>query len=303
MLGGRRLLNLPLRVYQKMLFLEQWYLMFNLGRQLSTSFGEFRALVPPRDRFWADPHIVCVDDRYFIFVEEYRFTRRKGHIAVIEMDAEGHCKDAIPVLERPYHLSYPFVFNCDGQHYMVPESAQNHSIELYECLEFPTRWELKMSLMDGIDAVDTTLLHHAGKWWLFTAMADAKTSLPLARLYLFYADELLTNQWHPHPLNPIERDVRSGRPAGRIFAHAGQLMRPSQDCSRMYGYGFNLNAIVCLSETDYIETRVMEVRPDWDRKVLATHTFANEGQLTVIDAFVRKPRLRLRSESGTGNAN
>lgn len=302
MLGGRHLTSLPLRLYQKIRFVDQWYLMFDLGQEMSTSFGEFRALVPPTDRFWADPHVVYVDGHYYIFVEEYSFMRRKGCVSVIEMDADGNYKNPVRVLERPYHLSYPFVFAYDGRYYMVPETAQNHSIELYECLDFPKRWEFKMNLMDGIDAVDTTLLHRAGKWWLFTAMVDGEASLPLPRTYLFFADELLTNQWHPHPLNPIQRDVRRGRSAGKIFTKNGRLMRPSQESSEIYGYGFDLNEILSLSETDYVETRVMAVRPDWDQRVLATHTFANEGQLTVIDAFMRRSRLRAWLEDGRGRA-
>ncbi len=59
----------------------------------------------------------------------------------------------------------------------------------------------------------------------------------------------------------------------------------------MYGYGFDLNEIYLLSESGYSERKVVSVRPDWDKKVLATHTYANEGEITVIDALRRRSKL------------
>jgi hypothetical protein len=109
-------------------------------------------------------------------------------------------------------------------------------------------------------------------------------------LFLFYTNDLFSGQWAPHPQNPVISDVKQARPAGSIFLRDGKLLRPSQDCAKMYGYGFDLNEIEILSETEYRERKISSVRPNWDRKILATHTFATCGNLTVIDAFayVRK---------------
>jgi len=45
------------------------------------------------------------------------------------------------VLDEPYHLSYPYVFEWQGDYYMVPESYQVNSILLYRAVNFPTDWE------------------------------------------------------------------------------------------------------------------------------------------------------------------
>ena len=110
-------------------------------------------------------------------------------------------------------------------------------------------------------------------------------------LFLFYSDDLLSGQWTPHPLNPIVSDVKRARPAGSLFVEDGKLFRPSQFCSTSYGYGFDLNEIERLSESEYCERTTMSVRPDWDKKVLATHTYSKQGRLTVIDAFKYAPRI------------
>jgi len=283
--------NIIFRIYQKAFYLDQWYLMFDLNKDISTSFCRFKEVIPPKDRFWADPHVIQADGHYYIFVEEYIYKIRKAHISVIEMDGQGNCRDPIRVLERGYHLSYPFVFEWEGKYYMVPESAENKTIELYECIEFPHKWRFKMNLMENVNAVDTTLFRYCGKWWLFTGMAENEGSLPLVELFLFFSNELFTREWNPHSLNPIGSDVTRARPAGRLFTRNGRIFRPSQDCSKMYGYGFDLNEVLLLSETGYLEKEWISVRPDWDKKIQATHTFTNEGQLTIIDAFMRRRRL------------
>src|SRR4030095_414385 len=105
----------------------------------------------------------------------------------------------------------------------------------------------------NIKAVDTTLFYDQGKWWLFTALAENTEAFPQVELFLFYADELFSDEWHPHPLNPIVSDLKNARPAGRIFKKDGQLFRPAQNCSDRYGFGFNLNQIVTLSPDAYLE--------------------------------------------------
>ncbi len=278
------------RVWQKALYLEQWRLLYAFGDELPASFAGFRPLTPPRDRFWADPHIVRADGRYYIFVEEYLFRSEKGHIAVLEMDEQGDCAEAVKVLERPWHLSYPFVFAWEGGYFMAPESSANRTIALYECVEFPHRWRFRMNLMEGVDAVDSTLLPHDGLWWLFTGIAGRGVSLPYAQLHLFSAGSPVTHAWRAHPLNPLVADSRKGRPAGGVWRDGSELLRPSQDCTKTYGYGFDLNRILRLSLTDYAEETALSVRPDWDASVAATHTFSRAGRLTVIDAFVREPK-------------
>ncbi len=273
------------RAFQK----EQWFLLFSLAPDASHDFGRFSKIMPPNGRFWADPHAVRSNGNYYLFVEEFLWARNKGHISVIEMDGSGNWKSPVKVLEESHHLSYPFIFNWQGEYFMVPESGDNRTIDLYRCVDFPYRWEFKQHLMKDLKAVDTTLTHHGDRWWMFTAIAENESAAPNVELFLFSADNPFSQQWTPHPQNPIVSDVKSARPAGDLFAKDGQLFRPSQDCSKAYGYGFDINEIEVLSETEYRERRVSSVRPLWDKKILATHTFSNQGDLTVIDALRRQP--------------
>jgi hypothetical protein len=274
-----------------MFFFGQWFLMFNLDDDLSTSFRKFKKIIPPKDRFWADPHIIVMNKKFYIFIEEFMYTTMKGHISVIEMERNGNYSEPRKVLEKNYHLSYPFIFEWEGNLYMLPESSQNKTIELYECIEFPHKWVHKMDFMKGLVAFDSTLLYHDKKWWLFTNIVENEGAPIDDELFLFYSEELLTIDWKHHPLNPIISDVKKARSAGRIFKKNNRLYRPSQDCSKIYGYAFNLQEIVILTETDYDEKTISSVKPNWEKKIEGTHTFSYEEGLTIIDAFMRKRKI------------
>ena len=271
-------------------FFNQWILMFDIKEEFSSSLWRYKKILPPKDRFWADPHVITRDNKYYIFIEELLYSTNKGHISLIEMDEKGNYTPPVKILDRPYHLSYPFVFEHDNELYMIPETAENRTIELYKCTSFPDQWELETILMEDIHAVDATLHYHENKWWLFANMIEIDGASDWDELFLFSSENLASNQWQAHPQNPIVSDVKTARPAGRIFEHNGGLYRPSQNCSHHYGYGFNFNEITQLSSTDYKEQLVSEVKPNWDKNIIGTHTFCRSGSLHVIDALYRRKK-------------
>ncbi|MCP4398067.1 MAG: hypothetical protein GY801_12315 [bacterium] len=273
-----------------LMYEEQWGLLFSLKSDLSGSFWRFKKILPPKDRFWADPHILFKEATYYIYAEEYIYAEQKGRIVVIEMNQNGEYREPIPVLEKDYHLSYPFVFRWDDDVYMIPETSANRTIELYKCVEFPHKWQFQMNLMENVFAVDSTLLYHEGKWWLFTNMVENEGAPNNDELFLFFSEQLLTTSWNPHPANPIVSDVTSSRPAGKLFTKNGKLYRPSQNCITRYGYGFNLHEVTRLSETAYKEHTVVRVEPKWEKHLLGTHTLNYEQNLTMIDAQYRRWR-------------
>jgi len=46
-----------------------------------------------------------------------------------------------------------------------------------------------------------------------------------------------------------------------------------------------------LTETEYEESRIASLTPDWDRKLLALHTLQHEGNLTIIDGVLRRRKF------------
>lgn len=275
--------------FQAALNSDQWALAYRFRTgpgDSNNSLYRFKRLTPPKDRFWADPFAIKSGDRYYVFLEELLYKTNKGHISVIEMDRKGVVSGPRKVLERDYHLSYPFVFEWNGDYYMVPESAANKTIELYRAKSFPFVWQLEKVLMTDVRATDATLAEIDGKWWMFVSLSEH--SIP-DELYLFSADTPL-GPWTAHQRNPVKSDVRGSRPAGALFEWNGDVYRPAQDSSGRYGYAISINRIVQLDEEQYREEQVSSILPNWDKDLLATHTISITGDLTVVDCLIKRSR-------------
>jgi len=272
-----------------------WQLLFDIrddGNRLSHDYSLFRKIMPPAGRFWADPFVVAGDGRYYVFVEEFIYRKNKAHISVLELDSNGSMVTNRPVIEKLYHMSYPFIFKYEGSYYMIPETAGNRTIELYSCTDFPYTWQFEKYIMKDVSATDTTLFRHNDRWWLFTTLDQTgSVSGGSTELFLFYSDNPLSDNWIGHPLNPVVSDERSARCAGNLFIDDSEIYRPSQDCSMRYGRGLNFNRVTLLNEREYNEVLTEAVKPDWDNKLKGVHTFNFDGNFTIIDTYKFHRRL------------
>jgi hypothetical protein len=195
----------------------------------------------------------------------------------------------VRVLERDYHLSYPFLVEEGGSLYMIPETAQNGTVEIYRCEEFPRRWRRERVLLDGLFAVDATVHREAGRWWMFANVARPGAEIH-DELHLFSAESLL-GEWKPHARNPVKSDVRSARPAGRLFTQGGKLYRPAQICAPLYGSGVVMNRVTRLDARAFEEEEERRIVPAEGSGILGLHTVNRAGSLSATDAFVRRPRF------------
>ncbi len=245
--------------------------------------------MPPKDRIWADPFVLEKNGRYFVFFEELPFAAKKAHISMIEVTRDG-ASAPVKVLERDYHLSYPFLVEQDGELYMIPESAQNRTVEVYRCVDFPLRWRLERVLLDNIRCVDATFHRGADRWWMFANLAAGGSRMFDDELHLFHAERLL-GDWQPHPRNPVKSDARSSRPAGPLVWRNGALYRPAQICVPLYGAGISLNRVLRLTPQAYAERQVERILPSPESGLLGIHTWNRAGDLTVVDAFARRRRI------------
>lgn len=257
--------------------------------------AEWSLLEPPTGTHYADPFIVYVDGEAYIFFETWNDANSKGSIWVSVLDSHGGWGCPEVVLERPYHVSYPFVFEWNRDFYMLPETRHNHTIELYRSIKFPTRWESCAVLMDRVDAVDTTLFEEDGVWWMFTAGLNGRDST-VRELSIFHAESPF-GPWAPHPRNPVVVGLRGARPAGRLFRYDGQLIRPGQDCRRRYGHAIVWNRVDVLDRSDYHETCIGRLTPRFLDGWLAMHTFNQAAGWVVLDGsrLVRRADLKRAS--------
>jgi hypothetical protein len=252
----------------------------------------FVKVAKPVLRSHADPFLLDRDGRGHVFFEEYDNGLDKGRIATFSIGPDLRCTEPKVVLERPYHMSYPFVFEDGAALYMIPETTHNRTVDLYVCERFPDRWRLRKRLLYGLDAADTNLLVHDGRYWLFTSVRDPGRSGRY--LCIFFARELLAARWTPHPVNGqrLYEDAAhtSGRGAGGFFRRDGALIRPAQHNPDYYGQSIVLNRIDRLTEEEFVETPVTTIRAPWpSRGKTGTHHLSFSDRFVVMDVRDRFP--------------
>lgn len=272
-------------LWQKGYYKRQWHLLYNLNSDSEVKhINQFKKLLPPKNKIWADPFVVIKENKKYIFLEEMDTKSNKGFISYCTV-VDDKVTEPKKVIETDYHLSFPFIFDYNGKHFMIPETYNAGNIQLWECLNFPEKWELKTILIENIKAVDTILQEMNGKWWLFCTVKSHPQASGHEELCLYYADSPIATTWTPHPNNPVISDARLGRNAGKIECKDGVYYRYAQFSGYAYGKAITKSEIVHISETHYQERILEIVYPDKKFKHEHLHTFNFVGDLMVGDAL------------------
>ena len=234
-------------------------------------------IVPPGNCYWADPFLFEHGGETYIFFEDYAYAEDRGHISVGKLTEEGFSLIG-PAIIADYHLSFPYIFRHDGAIYMIPETSQSRRLEIWRCVEFPCRWALHATALEGLATADSAVFQRDGKWWLFTNITNDSYGDHCAELHLYRANDPTLRELEPHPLNPVVIDARSARGGGRVFADNGALYRVSQDNAfGTYGYGVNIMEITRLDMRGYSERLARRIAPDFEDGLIGCHhaDFAN----------------------------
>jgi len=260
----------------------RWSLMYK-----NINSNKYIDIEQPSNLSRADSFIIESNNKIYIFFEEFATGPfyKKGHLSVGELDINRNKLINIQnILEKKYHLSYPFIFKYNSAWYAIPETHQNNSIDLYKFTLFPYAMEKVRTLVDNINAVDTTLTIKDSIVYLFTNIKrhgkDHSNNLSL-----FFSDDLLNGSFAQHPMNPLVTDNRYARMAGGFLKEGGTLYRFAQDCSINYGACMYKFEIIELTKNKYKEDRVESLyRP---QECLASHTFNKSKNFIVIDVQYR----------------
>lgn len=202
--------------------------------------------------FVADPFIFRHQGGWHMFFEVMPRDTESGVIGRAESvdGREWHYRGI--TLREDFHVSYPHVFEWEGEIYMIPESADDYSVRLYRAASFPEKWECVGKLLTGHDFTDATVFRHEETWWMFVSNTRNNA------LSLYFSDHL-THGWQPHSTNPVVRnDAHHARSAGRVVVADGKLHRFAQDCEPHYGMRVFAFEITGLSREGYAEKPVSD---------------------------------------------
>jgi len=278
------------RKIQKFFFREQWSLLV-----CDISGKILKHIAPAKGISWADPFPIESNGHYYIFIEQ-QIGYNNGTLGYIELFSDLSHSPFVTILEKNYHLSYPNVFslNVEGQNkwYMIPESNENNTIDLYAAVDFPGKWEYERTLLSGIKAVDTSIINQEGYWYLFTSCETDTTGLNDS-LFIFSSESFPSSEWKAHPANPARHNLSGSRMAGRIFLdNNGRMIRPAQSCVREYGESLILNLIGTLDQKHFSETKCHSYKPEGKYFAVCTHTWNQSGEYLLRDIKTRIARIR-----------
>ena len=187
------------------------------------------SLVPEPIDYIADPFFIKEKDTFYLFVE----IKGKGNANIALLTSHDGIKYDYQgiVLDEPFHLSYPQVFNHKGEFFMLPETKGSNNVLLYKASNFPYSWSISDTLIKDMGLKDPSLLL-SEDLNLIVAVDDA------TKQYMFTADSL-TGEWKE--MKNYRRDWgNETRPGGRFFKVDNTWYLPLQNMSAGYGTGISL---------------------------------------------------------------
>lgn len=270
---------------------QHWTLFLGKGNFITTDISQLRPVNQPIDEFWADPFLFQYGNKNYVFFETFCYKTKKGKLScgIIEND---QLTNIVDVLNLEYHLSYPFIFEEDGEIYLMPETLDNKRLEIYKCIHFPTKWELYTTAFEGEFVADASFYNDKeGQKWLFINKKEIPNLRLHSELFIYKVDSLKLNTLVPHTQNPVIIDTRTGRNGGAIFSYNNEIYRPSQrTVEGIYGRALNINKIKELTINSYIEENTMIFEPDFKNGLMSMHHLHQIDGLFVYDAAYKKSK-------------
>ncbi|KAG8380586.1 hypothetical protein BUALT_Bualt06G0030900 [Buddleja alternifolia] len=207
--------------------------------------------------FVADPFLYVQGDTLYLFYETKNPITMQGDIGVSRSIDKGATWEQLgTVLDENWHLSYPFVFDYNGNIYMMPEGSANGDLRLYRAINFPLKWTLEKIIMKK-PLIDSYIIPHEGKFWLLGSDHSGIGTQRNGQLEIWHSTSPF-GPWKPHKKNPIYNTVTSigARNGGRPFVYNGSLYRIGQDCGETYGNRIRVFKIEVLTINKFKEVEV-----------------------------------------------
>lgn len=239
-------------------------------------------VVPNSKRYWtADPFLFEKDGTLYLFFEAFDIFKRKGLLGYRTVE-KGHFGEIHIFYEHSSHLSFPFIYEENGDIYVIPESAKSGELFRLTCTHFPDKWEKERVLLKDA-VVDTVRYVSKGKEYFISEKVIEPNVFDRVDLYYMQNGTLV-----PSEKNPVKLDASNARGAGAVTEINGKRIRPSQDCGTSYGERLNINELIAVSEDGMEESLIdtftfRDIPLNDNIKIDGIHTYNRLGNVEVID--------------------
>lgn len=208
----------------------------------------------------ADPFLFVYNDRLYLFYE-CKHMLEKGVLNMVSTCDLKSWTSPITILDEPFHLSYPNVFEIDGEVYMIPETEKSHSIRIYKAKDDTlTSFSLYKKILEHTDSslirtdyCDSSIIKKDDIYYLMTTVNYGKGNT----LELYYSDRF-DGEYIKHPMSPLMTNNKYGRCGGAPLNIDGKLYRVAQDCVNRYGDNVHVLQIETLTMDTYLERVIVD---------------------------------------------
>ncbi len=240
---------------------------------------EFNVVLPTSTCGYADSFIYEYNGITAVFVEMLDFHYGLGTIGVFEIK-DGQVVGPKEIIKEPTHMSFPNIFEHNGQVYMIPETYSANDVHLYKCKEYPYKWEKTDALLSDCHIVDCALYENDGITYIVGYDIDKESS----RCFILNWDKWQLEEFFPKGEHCTER------PGGTFYKEDGKLKRVIQDCHRTYGEYIRIYDVERIDKEFFIEkeeksVRVKDYKLDIPRRYQFTHQYSVSEHYEAIDFY------------------
>lgn len=269
------------------IYTESWNVAWRLRKGTNTLLNDKDTLFTVKRnsfRYWvADPFLFEYRGETYIFAELYDYIHCRGSIGYCKWNGKKFGKWKQIILES-YHLSYPYIFEKDGNIFIMPESGADKSLYLYHAINFPDQWKKEKILRENVTYGDTTLFMWEDHEYALTY--DVKNENKYELVLLDMEDSK-----NDYTLENI-KNINMCRPAGKVMKIKEEHMRPAQKCVNDYGEGLVFYKYNC-EQGRYSEKEIEIIVPQnlkYSKKILldGMHTYNTSKHFEVIDLKTRR---------------
>ncbi len=230
--------------------------------------------------YWlADPFVIRVSEKHYLFAEAATKLKWKGKLVYAEINPFRPNKLKWKVcMKEKNHLSFPNVFLIEDTLFMLPETSEGNFLSVYKNIGdlSSLKWKKEKSYIIGKKLVDSIFIDN------YIVTYNISNTDYCLELYSKGAAQLIDSI--------CDSDYKL-RPAGRFIETEDELIFVSQNCLREYGEGLIFNSFSIVDNQMIInkkfEINYVDLNKVFGKKnYVGIHTYNFDDKYEVID--VRK---------------
>lgn len=246
-----------------------------------------------RKGFWyADPLVTEYEGKTVLFMEAFEKKTGLGRIACAPVE-DGRIGTPKVIIEEPFHLSFPMIFEWNKSLYMMPETSTAQKQMLYRCVRFPDQWEETAQLLEGRRLVDPVVTGQNEEEISFLGSECSRENDFLSRFVAFslYQQDGQICARLNEAYNQSQEFAWDSRNAGYPLTDGKSRIIPLQRSTEaIYGYslGFWRGTGDELPDTQKIYREILpsavSLRQRGFGRVIGIHTYSSTRDYEIIDA-------------------